>query len=136
MMRKSLVAAAVALALVAGTATAIEMCDSGPRVTCIVDGDTFWLNGEKIRAVGYDTPEPTTNICGGERERQLAKQASERLRELFNSAEISLTREGVDRHGRTLAVVRADGSDVGEILIREGLARSWPDGCEFWCGEC
>ena len=56
-MRRFLVAATGALALMAGTATAFKMCDSGPRVTCVVDGDTFWLHSEKIRAVGYDTSE-------------------------------------------------------------------------------
>lgn len=122
--------------LFASPAYAIGMCGSGPRVNCIVDGDTFWYQGEKFRMIGYDTPEPTTGICGGEREKRLAKQASARLLQLFNSSQISIQRRGKDEYGRTLATVRADGVDVGEILIREGLARSWPDGCEFWCGPC
>ncbi|WP_227434917.1 thermonuclease family protein [Nioella sediminis] len=112
------------------------MCGSGPRVNCIVDGDTFWLNGEKFRAVGYDTPETTTNLCGGNAERQLGQQASRRLMQLFNETQITLLRQGEDRYGRTLVVVRSDGVNVGDILIGEGLARSWPDGCEFWCGAC
>ena len=46
-------------------ALAFEMYGSGPRVTCVVDGDTFWHDGLKYRAFGFDTPEPQTNICGG-----------------------------------------------------------------------
>ena len=34
--------------LLASPTWAISKCGSGARVTCIVDGDTFWLNGEKI----------------------------------------------------------------------------------------
>lgn len=124
------------LMTICSPAHAMEMCGLGERVDCIVDGDTFWLAGEKIRAVGYDTPEPTTNMCGGDVERQLAHQASARLLQLFNDSEISIQRQGFDRYGRTLALVLADGVDVGSILIAERLARSWPDGCEFWCGAC
>jgi micrococcal nuclease len=124
------------VALIAFPAFAIEKCGSGPRVTCVVDGDTFWLDGEKIRMEGYDTPEPTTNICGGAREVALAQRASDRLVELFNTTEITLHRHGEDRYGRTLAKVRSNGTPIGDILIREGLARRYPDGCEFWCQPC
>lgn len=115
------------------TAYAIEKCGSGPRVTCVVDGDTFWLDGEKIRMMDFDTPEPQTNICGGTFEKDLAKKASDRVVEIFNTTSISIDRKGKDRFGRTLAVVYADGINIGEILISEQLARKWPDGDEFWC---
>ena len=115
-------------------AHAIELCKQGQsRVTCIVDADTFWLNGEKIRAMGYDTPEPMTNICGGEREKRLAAKATVRFLELFNTTEITIERHGMDRYGRTLAVIRSNGRLVGDILISEGLARRYPNGREFWC---
>jgi endonuclease YncB( thermonuclease family) len=67
------------LVLMAAPAYAIEKCGSGKRVTCVVDGDTFWQDGVKIRMEGYDTPEPQTGICGGVRERQLAARATSRL---------------------------------------------------------
>ena len=115
------------------SADAIQKCGSGPRVTCVVDGDTIWLEGEKIRLLGYDTPEPTTNVCGGEKERSLAQAASDRLVDLLNQADVTIERFGLDRYGRRLATMRVAGEDVGEILIRDGLARQWPDGAEFWC---
>lgn len=112
---------------------AIDKCGSGPRVTCVVDGDTFWLNGEKIRSMGFDTPEPQTNLCGGEAEKRLADQASQRFMELLNTTEVTLERRGSDRYGRTLAIVRVNGTPVGDLLIAERLARRYPDGAEFWC---
>ncbi|WP_421702394.1 thermonuclease family protein [Aliiroseovarius sp.] len=108
-------------------------CGSGERYTCVVDGDTIWLRGEKIRLMGFDTPEPQTNICGGERERRLARKASARLVELLSENQFSVERHGADKYGRTLAVIRVRGRNVGEILIEEGLARRYPDGPEFWC---
>lgn len=33
-----------------------DLC-AGERLTCVVDGDTFWLEGRKIRVADIDTPE-------------------------------------------------------------------------------
>lgn len=117
----------------AAPALAIGMCGSGKRVTCVVDGDTIWLRGEKIRLQGFDAPETTTNICGGNQEVNLGKQATRRLVEIMNSGNMAIRRSGKDRYGRTLAVLTSKGVNVGDILIAEGLARRWPDGIEFWC---
>ena len=136
-MRKLFQAALVALMLLPTAAfpqpVTFEKCDSAKRITCVVDGDTIWFEGEKIRIMGFDTPEPTTNICGGQIERDLAADASARLMELLNGNQFTIARDGEDQYGRTLAVIRVDGTDVGDILVAEGLARSWPDGAEFWC---
>jgi endonuclease YncB( thermonuclease family) len=110
-----------------------EMC-ARDRYTCIVDGDTIWLDGVNLRLEGYDTPEPYTAICGGAAEQALAKRASARFRELLNANAFTVTTGGLDNTGeRTLATIRIGGRDVGDILIEEGLARRWPDGQEWWC---
>ena len=115
----------------------LEMCAPNqrntPTKTCIVDGDTLWLDGENIRLEGFDTPEPMTAICGGEREKELAARASARLIELLNGNTWTMERSSTDRHGRTLATIRIGGRDVGEWLVEERLARWWPDGEEWWC---
>lgn len=104
------------------------------RHTCVVDGDTIWLNGVNLRLEGYDTPEPYTDICGGAAEVALARRASARLLELLNANAFSVETGGIDRTGkRTLATIRIGGRNVGDILIAEGLARKWPNGREFWC---
>jgi endonuclease YncB( thermonuclease family) len=110
-----------------------RMCGSGQRHTCVVDGDTIWLEGINMRLQAYDTPEPYNDICGGAQEVALAKRASARLLELLNANSFSVETSGTDRYDRTLATIRIDGTDVGDILISEGLARRWPDGPEFWC---
>lgn len=116
-------------------AHAIEVCDSGPRHTCVVDGDTLWLDGVKYRLAGYDTPEPSLrHACGGQTEVALGYQATFRLLELLNTADWYIEPiGGEDQYGRVLANISVNGEDAGDILIREGLARSWPDGAEFWC---
>lgn len=103
---------------------------------CLVDGDTIWINGEKLRMEGYDTPEPQTQICGGEAEIALAHRASDRVIELLNSNDWTVEYGRPDNTGtRTLVTIRIGGRDIGDILIAEKLARSWPDGEEWWCGR-
>ena len=103
--------------------------------TCIVDGDTLWLNGVNISLKDFDTPESRTNICGGFTEIDLARAATDRLQELLNNNSWTIETFGMDGTGtRRLATIEIAGEDVGGILIRERLARRWPDGDEFWCG--
>tara|TARA_R110002020_G_scaffold7619_11_gene31877 strand:- start:1620 stop:2042 length:423 start_codon:yes stop_codon:yes gene_type:complete len=103
------------------------------RITCVVDGDTIWLQGVNLRLESYDTPEPYNNICGGQAEIALAKRASARLLHLLNGNTFTVETGGKDRYDRVLATIRIRGTDVGDILIGEGLARRWPNGDEFWC---
>ena len=111
----------------------IKKCGSAKRITCIVDGDTIWLDGEKLRLKDFDTPEPTTNICGGEKERKLAAKASARLSDLLNNNAWTVERFGLGKYKRRIVTIRVKDKDVGDILIQERLARSWPDGDEWWC---
>lgn len=112
------------------TALALSICPPGPRDNCIVDGDTLWLGGEKIRIVNIDAPE-INGQCAYER--ALAITARDRLAELLNAGSIAIEREGVDRYQRTLARVTVDGVDVGSVLVGEGLAREWAGRRLPWC---
>ena len=106
-------------------AAALAVCPPGPRVSCVVDGDTLWWQGEKIRIAEIDAPE-INGRCPAER--ALAVRSRGRLVELLNAGPVRFTRVGTDRYGRTLA--RFDG--VSETLIREGLAQPWPRK-RSWC---
>ncbi len=124
------------LPIVPAVAVTFEKCMQHDQQTCVVDGDTIRYHGERIRLEGFDTPELHTNICGGDFERELADQATNRLIELLNRYTWMIERTGVDRYDRTLAIITVGGGvNVGDILVSEGLARVWPDGNEWWCEE-
>jgi len=111
-----------------------SFCDEGRRVTCIVDGDTFWLSGERIRIADIDTPEINPPRC--EEERIKGEAAKSRLRELLNAGPFSLvagTRDE-DQYGRKLRIVMRDGRSIGDTLVGEGLARPWEGARRSWCG--
>ncbi|WFL76152.1 thermonuclease family protein [Altererythrobacter arenosus] len=110
-------------------ALALAICPPGPRDNCVVDGDTFWWSGEKVRIADIDAPE-VNGKC--EHERNLALESRDRLAELLGN-EFSIHREGQDKYGRTLAIVKVSGRSVGAQLVREGLARTWNGRREAWC---
>ncbi|WP_234907280.1 thermonuclease family protein [Rhizobium rhizogenes] len=39
------------------------LCSDGHRTNCVVDGDTFWFEGQKIRIGDIDTPELSPPRC-------------------------------------------------------------------------
>lgn len=112
-------------------AATFALCSPGPRHTCVVDGDTFWLAGEKIRIADIDTPEIAQPKC--QAEYRLGMRATLRLRELLNAGPFELRGKGVDRNGRSLRVVTRRSRSLGDQLVREGLARPWTGRREPWC---
>jgi len=119
----------------AKAATAIyERCGTGLRTNCIVDGDTLWSNGVKIRIADIDTPEISQPRCTDEK--ALGELATERLMELVNAGPFDLLAwhgRDEDRYGRKLRVLVRDGRSLGDMLVSEGLARTWTGKREPWC---
>ncbi|GLK54523.1 endonuclease YncB(thermonuclease family) [Methylopila capsulata] len=94
----------------------------------VVDGDTIRVDGERIRlrseAGPIDAPELRSAKCPLELFR--AEAARDRLKALLKDRDPLIERTGADRYGRTVAVVRVDGKDIGAVLIAEGHAKPWP----------
>lgn len=112
-------------------------CSGPARDTCVVDGDTIWYRGTKIRIADIDTPEVARPGCP--EERVLGERATERLRQLLNAGSFALevppdgrTR---DRYGRELRIVTRAGESLGAVLVREGLAARWGGPRRAWCGS-
>jgi micrococcal nuclease len=110
------------------------ICDSSPRVNCVVDGDTFWFEGERIRIADIDAPGVRGAECAHEAE--LADRSTRRLQVLLSQGPFELKRGSRDRdvYGRLLRTVHRDGRSLGDVLVDEGLARPWRGRSEQWCG--
>jgi len=113
--------------------TSFERCSGPERSTCVVDGDTFWLEGTKIRIADINTPEVSEPQCAAEAE--LGERATERLVSLLNARGFSL--ETIDRdedvYGRKLRIVSRGGKSLGNTLVDEGLAEPWTGSRRNWC---
>lgn len=103
------------------------------RANCVVDGDTFWFGGQKIRIADINTPELSPPRCEAERIRGEAAKA--RLLVLLNAGTFSLSAgsRDEDKYGRKLRTVTRAGNSLGTVLIKEGLARSWDGARHGWC---
>ena len=114
-------------------AAAFTLCGDGPRTNCVVDGDTFWMNGVKVRLADINAPE--TQQAGCKAERDLGNRTKDRLVGLLNSGPFVLEIEGrgTDRYGRALRVAKRSGQSLGLQLVKEGLAEPWRGRRSDWC---
>lgn len=111
-----------------------DVCSGTARITCVVDGDTIWFEGRKIRIADIDTPEVSQPSCS--HELVLGNQATARLTELLNAGPFELVsyEQDQDVYGRDLRLVMRNGHSLGDVLIREGLAHAWDGSRHSWCG--
>ncbi len=110
-----------------------SVCGFGPRVSCVVDGDTIWHRGTKIRIADINTPEVSDPACDAEA--ALGQRATYRLRELLNAGAFDLESidRDTDRYGRQLRVITRGGESLGDTLVAEGLAERWRGYKRSWC---
>lgn len=91
------------------------------------DGDTLRAT---FRIANIDTPE-ISGACDSEK--KLALKAKAYTAEWLAKGSVTIQQTGVDRYGRVLALVRRGTDDLGEALIKAGLARPWTGKQEKWC---
>ena len=90
-----------------------------------VDGDTAWFivdgKREKVRLLGIDTPESTTE------KEEYGEEASKYTCDVLKSAtsiylEFDHNSDYRDKYDRLLAYVFVDGNNLSELLLAKGLA--------------
>jgi micrococcal nuclease len=110
-----------------------ERTSQASRDECtVVDGDTLRCGNERVRLIGIDAPELPGHCRSG---RSCVAgdpfAATEALRQRIENSEVKIERVGVDRYGRTLATIYAEGRNVACDLISQGHAQyvqRWDDG--------
>jgi micrococcal nuclease len=111
-----------------------EFCHNGNQSYCVVDGDTIRVAGDKVRIEGIDAPEIHDYKCDSELDRGL--KAKYRLLALINESDFELVADGgadVDSYGRKLRHLQRNGLSLGNIMVSEGMARSYGGGRRSWC---
>ena len=110
------------------------------KVLKTIDGDSVRLNvdvgfgitlkNQSCRISAVDTPESRLNVKRypeRAKEKELGLKAKARLKELLEG-EVILHCLKRDKYGRLLGVLYADGKNVGERLVKEGLACHYDGG--------
>ena len=100
----------------------------------VIDGDTIAVGDVRHRLMGFDTPETYRARC--EEEHALGTKATQRVEELIAEARgLTLASEPrPDKYGRTLSKAYVSDDPLADILISEGLARTYHGGKRVnWC---
>jgi endonuclease YncB( thermonuclease family) len=124
--------------------------EGASRAIEVIDGDTVRVEGKTYRLVGFNTPEKG-DLARCDDERKRADVATDRLKTLIATGDASLSRvacackpgqEGTKlcNYERLCGLLTVGGRDVGQIMIREGLAEPYVcsgTSCprrKSWCG--
>lgn len=117
----------MAVAILALTALVVARVggESGETMSGVAraaDGDTLTLDGHRIRLAGIDTPE-MMQVCKRDgSDWRCGVAARSRLAELLRAGPVTCRTQGTDKYGRWLARCEGSTGDLGERMVREGLA--------------
>ncbi len=106
-----------ALALCACTPVEAPADISG-RVTHVVDGDTWYMNGsdERVRLWGVNAPD---------RGEPGFEAATETLRALIDGKHLKCFQAGAPSFDRPVVRCNVGGVDIGAAMIEQGAAEEW-----------
>ena len=111
--------------LVAATfeASADHLTVTGPAR--VIDGDTLEIGYHKIRIEGIDAPE-TRQTCGSsDNTWPCGNAATNLMRSLSSNQTVLCKGHEIDRYQRLIACCFVDDLDLGETLVRNGLALAY-----------
>ncbi|SDI50707.1 thermonuclease family protein [Lutimaribacter saemankumensis] len=109
-------------ALVLSVLATVTLADPSGTVR-VVDGDTLSVGGVTVRLHGIDAPE-TDQFCGGNGAPSWPCGAwvGNELRARVQGRHATCRAIDTDRYGRVVAKCFVDGKDIGQELVRDGLA--------------
>ena len=88
----------------------------------IIDGDTIYLNGKKIRFSGIDTPELKQTCKKDDEIVDCGIEAKKLLIKIIGNNKIDCVNEGKDQYKRTLAECFVNGLSLSSYLVKNGYA--------------
>ena len=88
----------------------------------VVDGDTIYLDGEKIRFTGIDTPELKQTCIKNGTIDQCGLTAKKILIDKISNNSVECISDGKDQYKRTLAECFVNNESLSSYLVRSGYA--------------
>lgn len=92
---------------------------SAGHTQSVTDGDTIKLAGVAYRIWGIDAAENKQLCPDGW---PAGRAATTHMREMVRDRSVACEPKTTDRYGRTVAICRADGLDLGAAMVRAGHA--------------
>lgn len=92
----------------------------------VIDGDTILMAGNRIRLLGIDAPERAQTCRRGGTAWACGQDATALLASLVEGREVSCDARERDQYGRLVATCHTGVSDIGGVMVREGMAVALP----------
>ena len=99
-----------------------------------MDGDTLNMAGIVIRLHGVDAPELNQTCAREGQSWACGKEASAKLAQLINGAELQCEQRDVDDYDRIVARCTARQVDLGQAMVEAGLAVALPQFSDRYLG--
>lgn len=109
------------------------LCGPGSGTNCVIDGNTFWQDGMRIRLADIDVPDADAARCPSEKQKAVA--AKLRLQAILNDGTFVLSGSNRrdDENGGKLRIAMRAGRSLGDQLVSEGFAHRWTGQASSWC---
>lgn len=88
----------------------------------VVDADTIDVGGTRVRLFGIDAPEMGQPCRAEGREWDCGAWTRDAVRNAFEGAYARCRTRDTDRYGRAVAQCTVNGQDMGQMIVRSGLA--------------
>lgn len=89
----------------------------------VIDGDTIEIAGTRIRLHGIDAPESSQRCQDAKgRDYRCGQRAAFALADWIGRAAVSCQPRDTDRYGRVVAVCWVRGTDINQLMVRQGWA--------------
>ena len=111
---------ALILVLCLGAAPALAVTLTG--TARVVDGDTIEMSGQTLRLIGIDAPELAQPCERDGKPWACGDWSRDALRTRLSGRDLSCSGTDQDRYGRWLVTCRLGGRDLGQVLVRDGVA--------------
>lgn len=123
-MGKALYSAAIAMLAFSGIATAAT-AQVIQGTADVIDGDTLRVGGTEVRLFGVDAPELSQTCFNNTSTVACGAMAKEALEGMIGSGRLTCLARDTDTYGRTVAVCRTSGVDIGGALVEAGWATAF-----------
>lgn len=90
-----------------------------------LDGDSLAFTGRQVRLFGIDAPEFDQTCQKDGQSWACGEAAKEQLAGLVAGQRVECLGQGVDQHGRVLAVCYAGGFELNRVMVEQGWAAAY-----------
>jgi endonuclease YncB( thermonuclease family) len=88
----------------------------------IIDGDTIYIDKDKIRLHGIDAPEKDQDCTFQEKKWACGKQSTIELKKMINNQIIKCVSKSIDIYKRYLAVCSVNRVNLNQNMVKQGWA--------------